>query len=218
MLSRSVHAFMLLGGLGLACKQEPTSPPPAAPPQAARPSAPGGQPAAQEVPSGPPVTGQVTLGGGLAQSDVKADDVLFVMARKVAPGGGPGPLVAVQRLTNVQFPTQFRLSSDDVMVPGSAFTGPFTITARLDRDGDPMTRTEADLYGAIDGPVNGGQSELALSLTKGMPANLAIPAPANPHGAAPANPHGAASANPHGAAPANPHGAAPANPHGAPPR
>jgi hypothetical protein len=195
--------------LSVGCKQE--APAPAAPPPQAAPPAPAAV-------TGETVSGLVKLGEGLTQADVRPEDILFVMARQVAPGGGPGPLVAVQRLTAVQAPQRFELSAKDIMVPGNPFTGPFQLSARLDRDGDPMTRTEQDLYAILEGTVNAGSKDVELVLSKGMPASLGGGAPASPgamppghgapagHGAMPPG-HGAPAG--HGAMPPG-HGAAPA--------
>jgi hypothetical protein len=188
----------LLASLALvtfACSKGSDAPPPAvtttAPPAAAA-SAPSSQPssapAAAAEPQGAPFTGEVALGEGVTAADVKPTDVLFIMARESA-GGGPGRLVAVQRHADVQLPKAFTVAPTDVMVPGMPFTGPFVVMARLDRDGDPMTRGQDDLYGTFEGPVMAGQGAVKLTLKKGTEKDFAPPggAPVPAPGGAPAS-------------------------------
>lgn len=177
-----------------------TTPPPAAnpAPSSAPASQPGSQPAAAAEPQGAPFTGEVSLGEGLSAADVKGTDVLFIMARESA-GGGPGRLVAVQRHASVTLPQAFTVAPTDVMVPGMPFTGPFVVMARLDRDGDPMTRGQDDLYASAEGPVMAGQGAVKLVLKKGTEKDFAPPgAPAPGVPPAPAAPQGGAAPLPPG--------------------
>ena len=86
------------------------------------------------------------------------------MARESQGGGRAGRLVAVQRHGKVTFPKRYELSAKDAMMPGVPFTGPFVVYARLDRDGDPMTKGQGDLYGAIEKPVQSGDEEAHIVL------------------------------------------------------
>ncbi len=149
----------------------PLTPPPA--PASAPASAPHG--AIEAGPAGAPFSGLVQLAEGIDPSEVKPTDVLFVMARESQGNGFAGRLVAVQRVGQVQFPKRYEIGISDVMVPGIPFKGPFIVTARLDRDGDPMTRGEDDLYATFATPVEAGQEGVMLVLKKGAPKE--IPAP-----------------------------------------
>ena len=113
-----------------------------------------------------PVSGLVKLGEGIDASVVKASDVLFIMARESQGGGKAGRLVAVQRHGQLSFPKRYELSGKDAMVPGVPFKGPFVVYARLDRDGDPMTKGEDDLYGAVTGDVLAGADGAHIVLKK----------------------------------------------------
>lgn len=128
-----------------------------------------------KTPPGTPFTGLVKLAEGLSEADLKPTDVLFIMARESQGGGLAGRLVAVQRLGAATYPMRYEVSAKDVMVPGIPFHGPFIVTARLDRDGDPMTRGEDDLYATMPTPVMAGQEGVHLVLKKGAPKT--IPAP-----------------------------------------
>ena len=72
--------------------------------------------------------------------------------------------MAVKRLPPGPFPLAFRIGPGDVMIQGREFAGPITLTARLDRDGNPLTREPGDLTGAAAGPVAPGTAGVAISL------------------------------------------------------
>ncbi len=239
-LAVSVSALALSLTVG-ACNKAPDAPPPPATPPAA-PAAPadphgamGGAQAANPhaaadphgamgggamaggapAPSGDPFSGEVKLGDGVSADLIKPTDVIYLMARTCgADCSKPGMLVAVQRHDNVKLPMTFKLGPESVMMPGTPFVGPFLVQARVDRDGDAMTKDANDLYAEVTTGVKPGQSGVVLAVAPPAPGSIPAAAPAggNPHGAPAGNPHGGA-ANPHGAAPAaNPHGQV-ANPH-----
>lgn len=193
----TILASSLLAGFG--CQQEKPSAPASengAHPQAAAPtSQPSSASAAHALPdAGKPFSGTIEVEEGV---EIAASDVLFVMARKSQGGGMAGQLVAVKRMTGLErgsFPARFELSGTDTMVKGTPFMGPFIVYARLDRDGDPMTKTEDDLYAAITEPVANGAADLKMVLKKGAPKTV----PSAPAHGAPKAPHGAMA--PHGAA------------------
>lgn len=125
---------------------------------------PSGAVAPQGGATGAGFSGLLKLSDGLKPDAVKDSDVLFIMARTRMPDGKPGQLVAVQRHGKVAYPFRYEITSKDLMMPGTPFSGPFLVQARLDRDGDPMTRGADDLYAEFDGPVNGGQEGVHLTL------------------------------------------------------
>ncbi len=144
---------------------------PAPAPASAPASRPGSGPAAAAGPHGEPVAGLIKLADGIDASTIKPTDVLFVMARSshgVDDQGriAAGRLVAVQRYGQVSFPKRYELTAEDAMVPNVPFQGPFVVYARLDKDGDPMTRGEDDLYGAVGGEVQSGNLNVEIVLNK----------------------------------------------------
>jgi cytochrome c-type biogenesis protein CcmH len=99
--------------------------------------------------------GQATQGGGRS--------TLYIVARVAGAQGGP-PL-AVKRIVGPTFPVSFSLGPGDVMMPGMAFEGPLNLSARLDRDGDPLTREPGEPAGAYQGnPVKPGARNVAIQL------------------------------------------------------
>ena len=129
-------------------RQAPTPglpPSPAAAPPAAR----GAPPVAAE--SGPPIEGTVRLAAGL-EGRVPPDAVLFIIARR----GGAGPPLAVKRIRAPGFPLDFTLGPEDRMIQSIPFTGPFQVSARVDSDGNALSRSPGDMSGAAAGEVEPG--------------------------------------------------------------
>jgi tetratricopeptide (TPR) repeat protein len=109
---------------------------------------------------GASVQGTVELDPSLAGS-VAPGALVFVSAREAGQSGGP-PL-AVKRLP-AAFPLRFELSEADAMM-GGALPKSLRIDARVDSDGDPMTRDPADPSAHAD-PVALGTKDLRLVLRR----------------------------------------------------
>jgi len=123
------------------------APEPAVPSRGATAAAPPGMPAAPQrgnVAKAPGIRGSISVSPDLA-SGVFPTGTLFVIARKGGVAGGP-PL-AVLRIAGPQFPVSFEIGQEQVMIPGLQFQGEIQITARLDSDGNPMTKLPGDLAG-----------------------------------------------------------------------
>ena len=100
---------------------------------------------------GAPISGTLSLGPGMEEK-VRSGAVLFLMAR----AGETGPPLAVVRTRDPKFPLDFEIGPDDRMIPSIPFAGPLRITARLDGDGNAMTREAGDLTGAAVGTYDPG--------------------------------------------------------------
>lgn len=90
--------------------------------------------------------------------------VLFVFVRAADAGGGP-PL-AVQRHSPSGFPTSFSIGPQDAMMGPAPFPERVVVEARLDSDGDPLSRAPGDLS-ARSGPVAPGSEGVTLTLAAG---------------------------------------------------
>jgi hypothetical protein len=88
--------------------------------------------------------------------------VLFVIAR----GSGGGPPLAVKRLPVGPFPLEFEIGPADVMMAGRPFAGPITLTARVDRDGNPLTRDPDDPTAELPAPIEPGAADVELRLER----------------------------------------------------
>jgi hypothetical protein len=114
------------------------------------PGRPAGDPAAR-------VTGTIAIVSSLS-ARVTESDVLYIIARNARTNA----VVAVRREEGVRFPHRFTVSAADVMMEGSAFTGPFDITARVSRTGDAIPG-RGDLEGTAKG-IGVGQSGIAITI------------------------------------------------------
>jgi hypothetical protein len=103
-----------------------------------------------QAPSGPPIEGTLELPAS-RKKDVAPTDTIFLVARTISETPGVrGSLVAVKRFTASAFPIPFTLGPQDMMFGGGSFSGELTITARVDKDNDPMTHKKGDVYGIAD--------------------------------------------------------------------
>lgn len=78
-------------------------------------------------------------------------------------GFDSGPPVAVKRVPAVNFPITVTLSEKDSMA-GESLPGLIRIDARVDRDGDPMTKDARDPVASEDN-VRPGSGQTLLVLT-----------------------------------------------------
>jgi cytochrome c-type biogenesis protein CcmH len=90
------------------------------------------------------ITGKITVDPKLKGS-VESPAVLFIIVRPT--GATKGPPLAVKKIDRPVFPVSYSLGPENVMMQGVPFTGNVTITARLDKDGNPTTRQPGDLTG-----------------------------------------------------------------------
>jgi cytochrome c-type biogenesis protein CcmH len=113
---------------------------------------------------GASISGRIELPPTLADRQPKPA-VLFVIARPQGATGGP-PL-AVLRIPDPGFPLDFQIGPGDVMIPSMRFEGPITLTARLDSDGNAMTRGESDLASDEVAALEPGATGVTLVLGAG---------------------------------------------------
>lgn len=107
------------------------------------------------------IGGKITIDPKL-NANIDPNAALFIIARPAASGGGP-PL-AVKKIDRPTFPIDYTLSQDNAMM-GMPFTGKINITARLDKDGNPVTRTPGDISGDYKkNPVEVGAKNVDVTL------------------------------------------------------
>jgi tetratricopeptide (TPR) repeat protein len=112
--------------------------------------------AAAPVASGPSVHVTLTLVGAAPSPNA----VLFIIAR--AAGQTAGPPAAVKRIAGPTFPLDIDLSAADSMM-GQPLPANVRIEARIDSDGDPLTKNPSDPHAVQDGvATNGTKVSLAL--------------------------------------------------------
>jgi hypothetical protein len=89
---------------------------------------------------------------------VDREATLFIIARQAA---GSGPPLAVKKIQRPRFPLSYSLSAENMMIQGGSFTGKMNISARLDKDGDPMTREAGNVFGEYkNNPVEAGSKNV----------------------------------------------------------
>lgn len=114
-------------------------------------------PVAPATQAGPHVSGQIELDP--SRGAAPAGAIVFLIAR--AAGQTEGPPLAVKRLPP-DFPLHFTLSSEDSMM-GQELPAEMRVEARLDSDGNPLTRPPTDPTARLDG-VRLGDDGLRLRL------------------------------------------------------
>ena len=161
----------------------PTAPPSPAPPVHA--------PSAESETASAPIDPKASVGGTITvpdarKDDVKKGDIIFLVARRAGGPPGPGSMLAVQKLIAGDFPMKFALSGRDAMIPGTPFEGEVSITARVDKDGDAMTRKKGDVFGSANN-IKVGTQDVVIPLDAlqtedkilGAP-GMAAPSPRHP--------------------------------------
>ena len=110
-----------------------------------------------------PIQGEIDLAPELTL--VRPDGgVLFVIARPQGATGGP-PL-AVLRIPSPEFPLAFTIGPENVMIPSMQFAGAISISARLDADGNAMTRGSGDISSATVEGLSPGAEGVRLVLSE----------------------------------------------------
>jgi hypothetical protein len=96
---------------------------------------------------------------------------LFIIARSGA--GAAGPPLAVKKVDKPTFPLNYSLSQENVMMQGTPFTGKINIIVRLDKDGNPTTRTPGDMTGEYKkNPVEAGAKNVDIVIDQALHNNL----------------------------------------------
>src|SRR4051812_1917630 len=111
------------------------------------------------------IQGSVRISPELA-SKVSSTAAIYVIARPEGASGGP-PL-AVKRLSQpFTFPLEFSISAQDAMMPGAAFSGKISVSARLAQSGAAVPASPGDLEGvATPNPSEPGRGKIEIVLDK----------------------------------------------------
>ena len=164
-------ALLLLGTAAGSCsKKSDQAPRPA--PLNATPGLPAA-PTSTPPPGAPPAPAAGSTGGTISgtivlaparRADVTPNDVVYLAARRISDNPkARGSLIAVKRFSASSFPIEVTLGPGDMMFKNGAFEGELTLSARVDKDGDPMTRRKGDVFGSLD-RVKVGSTGVAIPL------------------------------------------------------
>lgn len=153
--------------------------PPGHPPAGGLP--PGHPPAGGMPPGHPPAGGAAPAGGGTLagtidldarmKAKVKAGSVLFIIVRQDAGQGQRGMLLAAKKVPVTgadMFPLKYTVGPADVMMQGTQLAGNVRVEARVDQDGDAISKAPGDVVGALDKAVKVGDEGLDFTLNASL--------------------------------------------------
>ena len=114
----------------------------------------------QKIDPGAPLAGKLLLADAV-KDHVAKGDVIFLVARQ-DDGSEKGSIVAVRKLTAGDWPQPFQLDGRDAMSAGTKFEGKLVVTARVDKDGDAISKQPGDVLGVTH--TEAGRSNVQLVL------------------------------------------------------
>lgn len=127
----------------------------------------GGAPAANAPAASGKIAGTITIYSKV-KADVGPNAALFIIARR--PGGAAGPPLAVSKIDKPSFPLSYSLGQENVMIQGTPFAGKIDISARLDQDGNAMTREAGNVLGEYrKNPIEVGSQNVDIVLDQLAP-------------------------------------------------
>jgi cytochrome c-type biogenesis protein CcmH len=108
------------------------------------------------------ISGKITIDPKL-RTNIDPNAALFIIARRA--GGAAGPPLAVRKIDKPTFPLSYSLGQENVMIQGTPFAGKINISARLDKDGNAMTREAGNVLGDYrKNPVDVGSQNVDIVL------------------------------------------------------
>ena len=135
-------------------------------------SRPGVHPSSQPTSAGSQKTmggfiyGQLTLDDAV-KDKVKAGSVVFVIVRRSVTQG-KGMLIAATKLDGVtkgSFPLKYVVKQSDAMM-GAPLIGKVTVSARIDQDGDAISKQAGDIIGEAEKAVMVGVNPVVINLNQ----------------------------------------------------
>ena len=161
-------------GMGAGMGQMPPGHPPIGPGQAmGEPVDPHGAPGAAPAAgggTGGTVKGTISLDPARA-ADVKAGSVLYIIVRRDAGEGQRGSLIASKKVEVTGpglFPLSYEVGPENVMMGGTALDGQIRVEARIDQDGDAISKQPGDVIGARAGAVTVPSGGIDFTLAEKM--------------------------------------------------
>jgi cytochrome c-type biogenesis protein CcmH len=159
MIMNRIVVFAAVLPLLAACKKDEPAPSTSAPAAATQPSLNLGN--LPPPPEGA-ISGVLKIAPAVADK-VKPGQSIYVIARN----GATNAAVAVIRLSVPdKWPLAFTLSGSHTMQPGSGLFGKVKLEARVDMDGDAMTKNPGDVVGDVPELVDVPKSDVVLTLDK----------------------------------------------------
>jgi hypothetical protein len=107
------------------------------------------------------VSGTVTIASSLQGRAPKQNAVLFIVAKNL--GGVP---LAVKRVVNPQFPVDYALGPEDLVVPGTLPREALRMTAEMNAHGSVGRNERGDILGDYSDPVFTGERRAHIVLDR----------------------------------------------------
>lgn len=114
------------------------------------------------------IFGEINIDDSL-KAKVKAGSVLFVIVRRFVPQG-QGMLIAATKLSGItadSFPLRYVVKQSDAMM-GAPLNGRVTVSARIDQDGDAISKQPGDIIGKASQAVIVGINPVAFKLDSAL--------------------------------------------------
>ena len=112
------------------------------------------------------ISGTISIDPKL-KSKPEAQAVLFIIVH--SGNSTAGAPLAVKKIDRPVFPLSYSLGPESVMMSGASLSGKVAVTARLDKDGNPMTKEPGNLAGEYKkNPVAGGSKNVDIVLDRVM--------------------------------------------------
>ena len=115
--------------------------------------------------SGGQITGKLYLDAHV-RAKFNPSSTLFIIVRGEAPAGQKGPLIASTKrdhLSLSDFPLNYVVTQKDSMM-GAPLSGRVSVSARLDQDGDAISKDPGDIVGTADQVVLVGTNPVHIKL------------------------------------------------------
>lgn len=129
-------------------------------------SRPTSAPATKSIAAPGIIKGRVEISEAL-RARVKGGTTLFISVRRFEGEGKRGMIMAAKKLPvggASLFPLDFTISQRDVMMGGTKLSGPVTLAARIDQDGDAISKQPGDIEGAHKGSIVVGKGTGSIML------------------------------------------------------
>lgn len=98
---------------------------------------------------------------------VKPNSVLFIVIRRNSGKGKKGMLLAAKKIKldkTQTFPRPYTITANDVMMKGVELKGIVRVSARIDQDGDALSKSPGDITGELNVPFPVGSKGVNFAM------------------------------------------------------
>ena len=116
--------------------------------------------------AGGSLSGQISLNAQL-KDKVKVGSTLYIIVRRDEGEGKKGMMIAAKKIPVTgpdMFPHSYTITGRDVMMAGTALAGNVRVSARVDQDGDALSKQPGDVTGAAPKAAKVGEKAVNVAL------------------------------------------------------